>query len=336
MKILILGGTSFFGREFALRAHRAGNHVTVFSNKCPVNKMPLDIKQVRGNRDIYVDLVRMSVQNWDIILDNICYYPPDAENAVRAFSGRCGLYIFTSSEAVYSVLDGAASPYRENHTEIFPENAALRKTGGYYEYAFGKLDCEKIFLKAFEEKKFPVAAVRFPIVIGPNDPTLRAFSYWLRITDGYPLLVPGASFERKYIYSEDAARAFEILASASKAEGEVFNFADEHSLNLRDFLKLSAKIMGKEVEIISPGEDFVAENEFPAEISPFSSYSNFVLDDGKAKEKLGWKSSDVNEWLRETINWFFFKYIGGPPQNYSFRKKELLLIEKYLSSKSRE
>ena len=161
MKILILGGTSFFGKEFAIKAHKEGHQVTVFSKRCPTNGLPLDIKQVRGDRSVHVDLIRMSVDIWDVIIDNICYSPKDAENAIKAFTGRVGLYIFTSSEDVYSILDGASSPYRERHTEIFKENTALRERGEY-QYAFNKLDAEKTFLNAFKEKKFPVSTIRFP------------------------------------------------------------------------------------------------------------------------------------------------------------------------------
>ncbi len=330
MKILILGGTSFFGKEFALTAFRGGHNITIFSNKCPIDKIPLDIKQVRGDRNIYVDLARMSVETWDVILDNICYTPQDAENAVKAFSKRCGLYVFTSSEAVYSVLERASSPYREKSTSFFSENAGLRGLSGY-EYAFGKLDSEKVFLKAFAEKKFPAVIIRFPIIIGPHDPTLRAFSYWIRLADERPLISPGAFFKRRYIYSKDAAASLDVLISSPGVAGEIFNFADDVEITLYDFLKLSANIMGKKVEILSPDFSWLQENGFDFESSPFSYYSDFVIDIRKAREKLNWKSSDINDWLKETINWFFFKYMGPAPKNYRRRKEEIALMDKIKS-----
>ena len=48
MRILILGGTSYFGKEAAIRLQQAGNEVTVFSRRVPVDGLPLDIKQVVG------------------------------------------------------------------------------------------------------------------------------------------------------------------------------------------------------------------------------------------------------------------------------------------------
>ncbi|MEA3306166.1 MAG: NAD-dependent epimerase/dehydratase family protein [Elusimicrobiota bacterium] len=332
MKILILGGTSFFGREFAIQAHKAGHEVTVFSRRCPTNGLPLDIKQVRGDRSVHVDIIRMSVDFWDVIIDNICYSPKDAESAVKAFDGRVGQYIFTSSEFVYSALDGASSPYRERHTEIFKENSSLRENEDY-QYAFNKLDAENIFLSAFKEKKFPISIIRFPVVIGPNDPTLRAFSYWVRLSDGKPLLLPGAIFSRRYIYSKDAARAFETLISAKNTEGETYNFGDNQTINLDDFIKLSANIMTKKADIIYPEFDWLKENSFNFESSPFTTLTDFNLDISKVQKAFDWKSTDINIWLKETINWFFFKYTGSLPKNYALRKEELLLAEK-LTNKS--
>ena len=332
MKILILGGTNFFGKELAIKLHKEGHEVTVFSRRCPTNGLPLDIKQVRGDRSVNIDLIRMSVDTWDIIIDNICYSPGEAEIAVKVFSGRVGQYIFTSSASIYSVLDGASSPYRELHSAMFKEKTSLREKDRY-QYAFNKLDAEKVFLNAFKEAKFPVSIIRFPIVIGPNDTSLRAFSYWIRLTDDKPLLLPGAASSMRYIYSKDAARAFETLISAKNTEGEIYNFGDNQTISLEDFVKLSANIMTKKADIIYPEFDWLKENNFNFESSPFSTPVDFNNDIAKVQKLFNWQSTDINIWLKETINWFFFKYMGSLPRNYALRKEEILLAEK-LTNKS--
>ncbi len=326
MKILILGGTSFFGKEFAVQAHKAGHEVTVFSRRCPTNGLPLDIKQVRGDRSVHIDLIRMSINTWDVILDNICYSPQDAESTVKAFDGRVGQYIFTSAEDVYSILDGASSPYREGHTEMFKENTSLNRED--FQYAFNKLNAEKVFLNTFKEKKFPVSIIRFPVVIGPNDPTLRGFSYWTRLSDDKPLLLPGSIFSRRYIYSKDAAKAFETLISAKNTAGEIYNFGDSQTLSLDDFIKLSANIMNKKSNVIYADFNWLKENNFNFNCSPFTTLADFNIDISKVQKTFDWQSTDINTWLKETINWFFFKYTGSMPKNYALRKEEILLIEK--------
>jgi nucleoside-diphosphate-sugar epimerase len=326
MKILILGGTSFFGKETAELFFNKGNEVTVFSRRAPVEGLPLDVKQARGERTVEIDLSRMATQTWDAVIDNICFNAEDARKAVKVFSGRTGLYVFTSSGSVYAVPEGASSPYRENQTELLPRKAKLKEK---YSYAVGKYEAERVFLSAFAEKSFPAVIVRPTVVIGPNDPTLRAYSYWLRLADGGPVFLPGAAFSSRYIFSKDLARAFETLVYSDCHAGQIFNFGDSLQLTLDDFVKLSARILHREADILYPQYSWLKENGFNFDASPFSYGGDFVQDIAEAEKAFNWVSTPMHKWLEETINWFLFKYCGPQPKNYSARKAELELAEKW-------
>jgi len=328
MKILILGGTSFFGKETARLLLKGGNEVTVFSRRAPVEDLPLDVTQSRGDRTVEIDLARMATTVWDAVIDNICYTAEDAQKAVRVFNGRTGLYIFTSSASVYSALQGASAPYREIQTDLLPIRTDLGSKP-YYAYASGKYGAERVFLEAFKEKSFPTIIVRPPVVIGPGDNTLRAYSYWLRLSDGGPLILPNPAVSSRYIFSKDMARAFESLLFAKDLYGQAFNFGDSNIISLQDFIKLSARIMHKEPEIVVPDHPWLKTNGFNFEASPFSGASDFIVDISKAEKQLDWRSTDMHEWLEETITWFFFKYMGPMPKNYASRKKELELAQQW-------
>ncbi len=326
MKILILGGTSFFGRETAIRLQQAGNEVTVFSRRAPVDGLPLDIRQTRGDRTVEIDLSRMSVEPWDVVIDNICYNAEDALKAVNVFNGRVGLYLFTSSASIYSVLEGSSSPFRETQAELLPLKAQLKEK---YAYGLGKYAAEKEFLKAFSERKFPAAIVRPPVVIGPNDPTLRAYSYWLRLADGGPLFLPGFAFSNRFVFSKDMARFFEAVIYAAEPYGKAYNAGDSAALTLDDFVKVSARIMHREPDILYPDYSWLKENGFGFEATPFTMGGDFVLDVSKAEKELNWASTPAAKWLEETINWYLFSYTGPAPANYSARKAELELARKW-------
>lgn len=327
MDILILGGTSFFGKETARLLLENGHHVTVFSRRTPAEGLPLDIEQSRGDRTVEADLVRMSTRTWDAVIDNICFSAGDAEKAVRVFSGRTGLYVFTSSASVYSLLQGASSPFREIQTEALPLKDGL-KDSSYYRYARGKYEAERIYLAAARDKRFPAAIVRPPVVIGPGDPTLRAYSYWLRLGDGGPLILPNPAVSARYVFSRDLARAFGLLVSGGDARGQVFNIGDSAVISLQDFVKLSARILHKEPELLFPDHGRLKAAGFDFAASPFSGASDFVVDISKAEKSLSWRSSEMHAWLEETIGWFFLKYIGPMPGNYASRQKELELARK--------
>jgi len=327
MRILILGGTSFFGKETAIRLSKAGHEVTIFSRRAPVEGLPLDIRQARGDRTVEIDLSRMSVEPWDAIIDNICYTAEDAQKAIKTFNGRTGLYVFTSSASVYSILDGGCPPFRENLTDLLPLKAQLKEK---YAYGAGKYAAEKEFLKAFQEKRFPATIIRPPVVIGPKDPTLRAYSYWLRLAGGGPIFLPGFAFKNRFIFSKDLARALESLVVAAEPCGKAYNLGDSQPLTLDDFVKISARIMHKEAEILYPDYAWLKENGFNFEASPFSSGGDFVLDISKAEKELDWVSTPAAAWLEETINWYLFTYTGPAPANYAGRKSELELAKKWM------
>lgn len=327
MRILILGGTRFFGRETAIRLLEAGNEVTVFSRRAPVEDLPLDIRQARGERSVEIDLARMAVEPWDAVIDNICYTAEDAQKAVKVFNGRTGQYIFTSSASVYSLFEGCSSPFREKQTELLPLKAALKEK---YAYAIGKYGAEQEFLKACREKNFPATIVRPPVVIGPNDPTLRAYSYWLRLADGGPLFVPGCAFRNRFVFSKDLARFLEKLLYNDFTPGGVFNAGDSEPLTLDDFVRLSARIMHSEAQLLYPDHGWLKQNGFNFDASPFSMGGDFVLDIGRAETELAWESTPAAKWLEETVNWYMFSYLGPAPANYASRKSELELAKKWI------
>ena len=334
MKILILGGTSFFGAQAARLAISCGHKVTVFSRRDPPFGLPLDIKLIKGDRSVEADLSRLSLETWDVIFDNICYNESDAQKAVKKFSGRCGLYIMTSSEAVYYLIKDLASPFREKHTEIFKDSIELKK-GGFWDYACGKYLAEQVFLKAYEEVKFPICIIRPPIVIGPGDNTLRAYSYWLRIADGYPFFAPGWSFSKRFVFSQDLASWINlIMEKQDKVLGETFNLGDSETISLGDFLKISAEIIGKPLLGLPADFAWLKENGFNLAASPYSSKRDYILDIEKAQKLLEIKSTPFRNWLEDSIKWFFFEYAGPKPSDYSYRSKEIELCDKWVKEKN--
>jgi len=174
-----------------------------------------------------------------------------------------------------------------------------------------------------------VTIVRPPVVIGPNDPTLRAYSYWLRLADGGPLFLPGCAFRNRFVFSKDMARFFEKLLYNDQTPGRVFNVGDSEALTLDDFVRLSARIMHSEAELLYPDYGWLKANGFGFDATPFSMGGDFVLDISRAEKELAWESTPAAKWLEESVNWFMFSYMGQAPANYAARKSELELAKKW-------
>ena len=334
MKILILGGTRFFGREFAVERANLGDKVTVFSRRCPAEDLPASIIQVHGERGSLSDLRGLAKTRWDVVLDNLCFTPQDAELAVSSFAGGAGLYIMVSTGDVHLTLQGAESPYTEEMADLLPENPQVR--GKNLEpYGLGKRDAEKILLRARAVADFPACIVRFPIVIGPRDSKVRAYSYWLRLADGGPLPLPdGGRYYRRFIYSGDTVRALSLLAlNPHKAAGEVFQFGDTVPVTLREWLELSARLMELPAFLIPAPAGWLTEHGFDMAGSPYFNPGNYVLGIEKAERLFGWVSTPRHKWLAETISWYFENEIAKPDSYLRHRAGELELAKLWMETK---
>lgn len=330
MKLLVLGGTRFFGREFALARALAGDSVTVFSRRCPCAELPPEITQINGDRDNAEALLALSRQRWDAVVDNICFTPEQAKAACAAFSGRAKLYVFTSSGDVHLPLAGAVSPYTEEMAHALPEIAGFG-TDPANSYAWGKYQAEKVFLAARAAVDFPVCIARFPIVIGPGDPKRRAISYWLRMADGFPVVLPdGGNYYRRYLYSGDCVRALSALVeNPHKAVWETYHFGETVPLTLREMLIISAQELNMKLNAVSAPYARLRELGFRPEWSPFFVPADYVLGITKAEHVLGWRSTPVRQWLGSTAAVELASSDPRfPPEGYRARQSELEIIAK--------
>ncbi|MFA5161469.1 MAG: NAD-dependent epimerase/dehydratase family protein [Elusimicrobiales bacterium] len=329
MKILVLGGTRFFGMEFARQRAAGGDRVTVFSRRAPVEDLPPSITQLCGERRNAGELRELALTRWDAVVDNLCFTGQDASAALEAFAGRTGIYVMVSSGDVHLALKNAQSPFDEDMAGRLPENPAARET---QPYGWGKREAEKIFRQAAIAADFPACAVRFPIVIGPGEPKLRAYSYWLRLADGGPVVAPDGGLNyRRYIYSGDAARALSLLVDhPGKSAGETFHFGDTVPVTLREWLEMSADILETRADIAAVPAGWLERNGFDiAAASPFSHPENYVLGISKAEDLFGWQSTPRRKWLEQTIHWYFHDYHGPRPENYAARAAETALVKKF-------
>ncbi len=320
-KILVLGGTSFFGKAFAEEmAKDMDNSVTVFSRRCPKAPLSRTIRQVGGDRCSGADLRQLTNRDWDLVVDNICFSRQEANLAAGLFAGRVGRWVFTSSASVYHAF--RKPPLFKEEWPGSPESGPPRPHAEF-SYGVGKWEAEESYRRSFREDKFPVVILRFPMVVGPGDPKARGESYFCRIADKGPVFLPGGGRTLwRFVYSKDAVRSFSLAARPITALGEAFNIADSQPILVRDWVKKAFKIMDVPENLVEPSTSWLDEKGFDYAGTPFASEEDFDLDVSKARAKLGWKSTPIDDWLKECVAGF--KSAGAPPPgNYRSRGKEL-------------
>jgi len=330
MKILIIGGTRFLGYHIAKRLLADGHDLTLFNRGNTVEDFGEKIRRIHGDRyDYQAFSERLSGEKFDVVVDMIAYKREDSQTALETFAGNVGHFIHISTAAVYTVTQDFPCPLREEDFErpLYPKP---KLNDGWWTYGFHKRECENVLREAFEKDEFPVTMFRLPIVMGERDHTLRAYSYFLRILDGKPLILPDGGLNvSTHIYQDDIARTISSNLLNPSSFGQAFNLAQAEILTLRTFVLKSSEIMNRKVDIVEIPSAVLEKAGLGTSFSPFSMRRPFILDTQKAVRELDFSSASFDVWLEKTIRWFVEDYDGGPPENYQSREKEIEIAEKY-------
>lgn len=279
MKVLVLGGTRYFGKRLTQLLLETGHDVTLLTRgQSPdsfgksVNRIHADRKQIRA------DLPELQGKTWDIIYDQVCYDAGEAITACKAFQDKTARYIFTSSQSVYD--EGADIP--ESRFDPMKHDFEIPADRNQ-NYAEAKRQAESVF---FRNAHFPVVAVRFPIVLAPDDYTRRLHFHMERIQKNQPIHFINIQGRISFIHAADAAR-FLLFAGTKTFDGPV-NVASPQPIQLRRMLDILETSCGKQAKL-SPTKG-------EANSSPFGIDSDWFMNVDHAKH-LGFEAEAVESWL---------------------------------------
>ncbi|MBT2480623.1 NAD-dependent epimerase/dehydratase family protein [Streptomyces sp. ISL-94] len=305
-KILVIGGSRYFGKSLVTRARDAGDSVTVLNRGSTAP--PAGVGHLVADRDDE-DRLRAALgpRTFDAVIDQICYTPDQAAVARRVFAGRTGRYVMTSTMEVYdpATLPGPADPRRREPVAEesldpvalahppglpWPDRAeAERLLGPARAYAEGKRQAEAVFLR---EPAFPYVSVRTAHVLGggPEDFTGRLAHYVGRIADGIPVDVHEAPYATSFIHHEEIAELLHWAAGQSFTGP--LNAASHGALDVTALCEAVAERLGRRPVYRIAGEGAAA--------SPFSFDRGYALDNGRAA-RLGFCFGRIADWLPGAI-----------------------------------
>ncbi|MBC1626169.1 SDR family oxidoreductase [Listeria welshimeri] len=280
MKILVFGGTRFFGKKLVERLVSAGHDVTIGTRGKTKDDFGDSVKHVVLNRESRDALFQLAKEEWDVIYDNICFSPREALYAVDAFKGKVKRYIYTSSLSVYSQKGHGLveDDFNPKQYEIVIGDKED------FDYGEGKRLAEAVF---FQKASFPVVAVRFPIVLGLDDYTKRLHFHLEHMKNHEEIGISNGQAEIGFINSDEAARFLEWVGVDSDVTGPI-NATTNGTYSLNAFIKMIESKTG-EVALVEEVTDDVDD-------SPFSIEKTYYLDNTKAT-KAGFEFDDLREWL---------------------------------------
>ncbi len=318
MRVLILGGTTFFGREIVRLFHEAGHEVTVFTrgNQNP-DDLP-EVKRVTGDRNRAEDL-KKAAGPWDVVIDNIALDGPGVQAALSAFKD-VGRYVMTSTVSVYRFVRNAYPiPWKEDAADLDYRPKDENPSDIHWAYARAKFEAERALRT---QKKFQWTIVRPTVVYGPHDPKNRGFWYLERMIEGGPILMAnGGAGSFRLVYSLDVARWIFQAALLPKAAGRIYNLAQSEIVTLEQFLKESGRALGLTPDLVP-----VPLSELGDLGGPHGNLINIIPDDSAARE-LGVTATPFADFARQTAQWFRQHWKGDRAELMKTRPQELALAK---------
>lgn len=290
MDILIIGGNRYFGKRLIARLSDAGHRVTVLNRGS--SAPPEGTVHLVADRNDEAALEKaLGGRSFDVVMDQVCYTPRQAEIARRVFTGRTRRYVMTSTVEVYQYEDSAV-PVAEDALDLGSVRVDLTLPWEDPEfldahYGEGKRQAEAVFASG---TAFPWASVRVAHVLGgADDFTGRVDHYARRIRAGEPIAVPAVNRPATYVYVEEIA---DFLAWAAGAEftGPVNAHAHGPLTTAEICAAIEARVGGATV---------FQEIEVGA-FSPFSFARSYGMDNSRA-EALGFRFSHSSEWLTRAV-----------------------------------
>jgi nucleoside-diphosphate-sugar epimerase len=282
--------------------------------------LPAGVRSIVTDRTAagFADEIK-AAPTFDCVIDMVCYEPAEAEAAVRAFAGRTGQYILTSTIDVYR-KPASRYPYREDEPY-----------GGIGAYARGKVACEQVMREAHDRTGFPVTIIRPAATYGDRHLPVHTFgrstTYLDRLTRGKPIVVHGdGSSMWNACHADDVARAFVGATANSGAIGRCYHATGEEWLTWNDFHAAVARAIGAPPPRIVhiPTDALVSLAGERASLARDNFQFNNLFDNSASRSELGFRYTIP---LREGLPpWYRSLAQAGMIENSDFDDFEDRLI----------
>ena len=282
--ILVLGGTRFFGRKLVEKLIEEGHNVVIITRGQSGNPFGEQVEHIQVDRFQTEELTNaVEGRTFDIVYDNICYSPDEAKAFCDIFNGKIGKLVFTSTLSTY---EATGKPHTEEDFNPYTYDIQMGDRFAFT-YGEGKRQAEAVF---FKYAKFPVVAVRFPIVMGEDDYTRRLHFHVEHILEEKPMGFVNMDAEMSFILASEAA-AFLYFAGMENIEGP-YNATSHGTISLNNLIQLIEKKTNKRAKIALLGDD---EHR-----SPYAIPKSWFMLPTKA-EQAGFHFTQLDSWLEGLV-----------------------------------
>ena len=283
MKILVLGGTRFFGIHMVNDLIEKGHEVTIATRGITPDGFGDSVSRIcfeRTDEDSIKAVIAGT--HYDVIIDKIAYCSNDIRKILEA--ADCDKYIYMSSTAIYD-------PKHVNTVEEDFDGI----NGGLiwcdrqdYPYDVIKRHAEYALWQEYPEKNW--ITVRYPFVTGKDDYTKRLYFYVEHVLKQIPMMVDNSDSQMAFIRSDEAGKFLSFLVDKD-FKGAV-NGSSYGTVSIREILDYIEKATGMRAVISKDGEP-----------SPYNGEPDYSINTEKA-ESLGFRFTDLKDWIYDLLDYY--------------------------------
>jgi len=283
MKILVLGGTRFFGIHMVNDLIAKGHDVTIATRGITPDPFEDTVSRIcfeRTDEDSIKAVIAGT--HYDVIIDKIAYCSNDIRKIMEV--ADCDKYIYMSSTAVYD-------PKHINTVEedFDGKNGELIWCDRQdYPYDVIKRHAEYSLWQKYPDKNW--IAVRYPFVTGRDDYTKRLYFYVEHVLKELPMKIDNPDSRMSFIRSDEAGKFLSFLVD--KDFKGALNGSSKGTVSIREILNYLEKETGMRAIISDDGD--------PA---PYNGEPDYSINTEKA-ESLGFDFTNLNDWLYGLLDYY--------------------------------
>ncbi len=283
MKILVMGGTRFFGIHMVNELLAKGHDVTIATRGKVSDEYGSKVKRVVIERTSEKSMkTTLSGRHYDVVIDKIAYCSNDIKYVMESVDYN--KYIHMSSAAVYepkhintmeSEFDGVSKELVWCDRNAFP-------------YEEIKRQAECALWQEYSNRNW--IAVRYPFVIGKDDYTKRLLYYVEHTIKSIPMNIDNLDYQMGYIRSDEAGKFMAFLVD--KDVRGAINGSSEGTISIRELLEYVEKKTGTKAII-----DKIGDN------APYNGVPEYSINTEKAIG-LGFRFSVLQDWIYELLDYY--------------------------------
>ncbi|MBQ7774412.1 MAG: NAD-dependent epimerase/dehydratase family protein [Lachnospiraceae bacterium] len=283
MKILVIGGTRYFGIHMVNELLSKGHEVTIATRGNAIDSFGDKVKRIIFERT-KEESVRetLSGTHYDVVIDKIAYCSNDIKYVMDIID--CDKYIYMSSTSVYE-------PKHINTVEGDFDgigNELIWCDRKAFSYEQIKRQAEYALWQQYAERNW--VAVRYPFAIGKDDYTKRLLFYVEHTMKSIPMNIDNIDYQMSYIRSDEAGKFLAFLVD--KDFTGAINGASDGTISIGEVIGYVEEKTGNKAIINVEGEE-----------APYNGEPEYSICTDKAKS-LGYQFTELKDWIYELLDYY--------------------------------